>query len=291
MVSKLTSTAFLLLQIPVEVFYLWQFVIFIAMLFSSANLNPSPSKRIVSLVPSQTELLYYLGLDEEVIAITKFCIHPNKWYRNKLRVGGTKDIEIEKIKKLKPDLIIANKEENVRQQVEALSISCPVLVTDVNNYAEALQMIIDVGSLVNRTNEAAALVHQLEQSFRHKKQSPPEPIRACYLIWKDPYMTVGHDTFIHDMMGHAGFINVFAVRTRYPVVTIQEILTSGCQVVLLSSEPYPFKEKHLAEFAGLLPGKRIMLVDGEMFSWYGSRLLLAPDYFHALRQGIRPSSF
>ncbi len=286
MVSKLTSTAFLLLQIPVEVFYLRQFVIFIAMFLSPDHIPNRLPTRIVSLVPSQTELLYDLGLRDEVIGITKFCIHPAEWHRNKLRVGGTKDVDIEKIKAINPDLILANKEENVKEQMEALALHFPVLVTDVNNYEDALQMIQDVSRQVDRTREAADLVHNIGHAFMQRPHNSTA-IPACYLIWKDPYMTVGQDTFINDMMRHAGFANVFAGQVRYPIIRVEEISNSGCKVILLSSEPYPFKEKHLSALRDLLPGIDIVLVDGEMFSWYGSRLLLAPAYFNELQQNLQ----
>ena len=283
-VKKLTSTAFLLLQIPVEVFYLQQFAIFISMFLSSPISENRYASRIVSLVPSQTELLYYMGLTDEVVGITKFCIHPAEWYRNKIRVGGTKEIDIEKIISLEADLVIANKEENVREQIGALQHKMAVWLTDVNNLDEALQMIKDLGKLVNRNKEASELVINITAAFSKNQAYAFPPVLSCYLIWKDPFMTVGHDTFIHDMMQHAGYANAFADATRYPIVTIDDILQSGCKVLLLSSEPYPFKEKHIAELAALLPGIKILLVDGEMFSWYGSRLLLAPVYFKALRQ-------
>ncbi len=242
----------------------------------------SPPKRIVSLVPSQTELLAALGLEEQVVGITKFCIHPNDWFRNKARIGGTKNVNLEKVAALAPDLIIANKEENLQEQVEALAEQFPVYVSDVNNLDDALQMIVGIGRITGKEEESNAIASAIQQEFSQLKISS-SPIRAAYLIWKDPYMTVGGDTFIHDMLEKAGFQNCFADRNRYPAVTIEELQQSGCEVVLLSSEPYPFREKQVAELEAQLPGTKVLLVDGELFSWYGSRLLKSPAYFRSLQ--------
>jgi ABC-type Fe3+-hydroxamate transport system substrate-binding protein len=240
-------------------------------------------KRIVSLVPSQTELLYYLGLESEVIGITKFCVHPNEWVRNKTIIGGTKNINFEVIKALNPDLIIANKEENVKAQIDALQAVAPVWVSDVNNLNNALQMIAAIGNIVAKSSEAEILNSQI--SIRYNELSNITnnlQLSACYLIWRDPYMTVGGDTFINNMLEFCGFKNIFQNANRYPEITIQQIASLNCQIVLLSSEPYPFKQKHIDEMQAILPNTKIILVNGEMFSWYGSRLLQAADYFKTL---------
>ena len=257
----------------------------------SAGLEP---KRIVSLVPSQTELLHYLQLEAQTVGITKFCVHPEKWFKEKIRVGGTKTVDIKKVRALKPDLIIANKEENVQEQVAMLATEFPVWVTNVNNLTEAKQMILDAGALTHSSHLAKKLVENIEDEFLSLSESfassiqlsPISLISTCYLIWKDPYMTVGSDTFIHDMMYKAGFINVFDNCSRYPSVSLEEMEASGCRLLLLSSEPYPFKEKHIEELRTRFPKMKIALVDGEMFSWYGSRLLLVPNYFKKLRTQI-----
>jgi ABC-type Fe3+-hydroxamate transport system substrate-binding protein len=241
--------------------------------------------RIVSLVPSQTELLYDLHLEEAVVGITKFCIHPTEWFRNKTRIGGTKNIDIPAIRILQPDLIIANKEENVQQQIEELALDFAVWVTDVNTLGDALRMIADIGQLTHKEKEAGEMVKKIEEVFVALKIPLPH-IPAAYLIWKDPFMTVGADTFIHDMMLRAGFENVFAHQRRYPAVTMSELKASGCRVLLLSSEPYPFQQKHIDEFQNELEGIKIILVDGEFFSWYGSRLLPAASYFKQLNAVI-----
>jgi ABC-type Fe3+-hydroxamate transport system substrate-binding protein len=241
-------------------------------------------------VPSQTELLYHLGLADEVVGITKFCIHPNEWFRNKTRVGGTKTVNIEKVRALKPDLIIANKEENVKEQVEQLQQVAPVYVSDINTLEDALQMITTIGELTHTSSKAGNLTAQIENSFADLSSSVAQqstPINTAYLIWKDPYMAAGGDTFIHDMMKRSGLNNVFANIPRYPEVSIAQLLSANCQLLLLSSEPYPFKEKHIAELQQQLPQTKILLADGEMFSWYGSRMLQAPAYFGKLIAQVR----
>ena len=244
-------------------------------------------KRIISLVPSQTELLYNLGLEEEVVGITKFCIHPESWFRTKTRIGGTKTINLDKIKHLQPDLIIANKEENVKDQIEALAEVFPVWISDVNNLEEAIDMIHQVGKITDRKYKAEEIVKQIEEGFSSLKTHVfATHIRTCYLIWKDPYMTVGGDTFIHNILTTAGFDNLFATQQRYPETTISELQQLNCDLLLLSSEPYPFKQKHIDELQAQLPNTKILLVDGEAFSWYGSRLFHTPAYLQQLQEEI-----
>ena len=239
-------------------------------------------KRIVSLVPSQTELLHYLGLENEVIGITKFCIHPTNWFENKTRIGGTKNVNIDVIKALKPDLIIANKEENIQAQIEALANICPVWVSDVNNLDDALKMIEAIGFLTATTEKANNLSETIKICFNQLKTQILKP-KVCYLIWRDPFMTVGGDTFISNMLDYCGLENLFTNQNRYPEITLQQLSLLNCKLILLSSEPYPFKQKHIDEIQQTLPNATILLVDGEMFSWYGSRLLQAANYFEALK--------
>ena len=248
---------------------------------------PNTPKRIISLVPSQTELLYDLGLEEEVVGITKFCIHPTIWFRNKTRVGGTKTVNLDVIRALQPDLIIANKEENIKEQVEALAHDFPVWISDVNNLEEALDMIKQIGSITNKKEAAEAISQRIEDAFTNlKSQVSNQRLRTAYLIWKDPYMTVGGDTFIHHMLSHAGFDNLYTSQQRYPETTVAELQALNCELLLLSSEPYPFKQKHIEELQALLPNTMILLVDGEAFSWYGSRLLYTPAYIEQLQKAI-----
>jgi len=256
------------------------------MFITSPRYFKQPPKRIVSLVPSQTELLSYLGLDKEVIGITKFCVHPKEWFTNKQRVGGTKALHIPLIKKLQPDLIIANKEENVKAQVEELAKEFPVWVTDVNNLEESLRMIKDVGELTYKATKAETLIPEIKTRFS-QLPTTNHKLQTAYLIWQDPYMTVGGDTFINDMMKRCGLQNIFADKKRYPEITIDQLSTDDCKLILLSSEPYPFQQKHVEELEKQLPGKKIILVDGEMFSWYGSRLLKAAKYLKALSETLK----
>lgn len=244
----------------------------------------TPPQRIISLVPSQTELLYEMGLREEVIGITKFCIHPDEWFRTKTRVGGTKKYDLEKIKQLNPDLIIGNKEENEQIQIESLMKDYNVWMSDIYTLKDALWMIVALGALVGKNKEATNIKLEIESGFnRFQNSMQSAHIRTAYFIWRKPYMTAGHDTFINEMMKLCGFENVFTDKeSRYPEVSIEEIIVAKPEVILLSSEPYPFKEEHIKEFHEMLPEAKILIVDGEMFSWYGSRLLKAPGYFTSL---------
>jgi len=246
-----------------------------------------PPRRIISLVPSQTELLHTLGLEEEVIGITKFCVHPQQWFRHKTRVGGTKDIRPEVIHSLQPDLIIANKEENDRAQVEQLFPHYPVWISNVATLADALQMIRSVGELTGKTAPALSLAEEITRRFAALGSPAPSP-RTAYFIWRNPWMVAGGDTFIQDMLTHAGFINIFRDQTRYPSIELESLAASGCELVLLSSEPYPFRENHIGEIRAILPKSRVLLADGEIFSWYGSRLLQAPAYFLQIQDSLLP---
>ena len=255
------------------------------MLLTSTKDLPAFPNKIISLVPSQTELLHYLGLQNEVIGITKFCVHPAEWFKNKIKIGGTKNVNIQKVQQLKPDLIIGNKEENVKEQVVALANEFSVWVTDINKLEEAFVMIKNIGELTNKVDQAHALIANIRNEFL-KLRVRAYSVKACYIIWRNPYMTIGGDTFISDIMKHCRFQNIFEDKYRYPEITLQEIKDRDCQVVLLSSEPYPFKKNHINEIQAHLPGVKIVLTDGEMFSWYGSRLLLAPDYFNSLLKSL-----
>ena len=246
---------------------------------------PFPPRRIVSLVPSQTELLYYLGAN--VVGITKFCIHPDEWFRTKTRVGGTKQLHPDIIRSLSPDLIIANKEENDAAQVEALMQEFPVWVSDIKTLEDALEMIRGVGEITGLNQQASELTIQISNNFSENKGFG-KLIKSAYFIWKDPWMVAGGDSFINEMMKVCGFDNIFADTPRYPVVNPEELKGKDCQLVLLSSEPYPFKVKHIAELQLILPDAKILLADGEMYSWYGSRLLAAPAYFRSLVNLITP---
>ncbi len=244
-----------------------------------------PPQRIVSLVPSQTELLYTLGLQEEVVGITKFCIHPEEWFHSKTRVGGTKKLNLERIQFLHPDLIIGNQEENEQQQIEALAAHFPVWMSKIDTLPDAMQMIQAVGNMVNREEEAQVLVESIQSDFK-KLLRPTRLIRAAYLIWKEPYMVAAKDTFINEMLQRAGFYNVFADQSRYSEITLEALAKAQPEVILLSSEPYPFEERHIRTFQQVCQRAVVQVVDGELFSWYGSRLLHSAMYFRTLHGEI-----
>lgn len=254
------------------------------------TLENYPPKRIISLVPSQTELLYDLGLEEEVTGITKFCVHPQNWFRNKTRVGGTKNVNIQKVKALQPQLILANKEENVKEQIEALEKIAPVWVSDVNKLEDAVNMIENIGLLTGKSQKSKVISQNLQNQFQ-QLATQNYRLQTVYFIWRNPYMTVGGDTFISDMLNRCSLQNVFESHERYPEISLEQLKESNVQLILLSSEPYPFKENHIEEIQAVLPAVKILLVDGEMFSWYGSRLLQAALYFKALMNSIQESPF
>jgi ABC-type Fe3+-hydroxamate transport system substrate-binding protein len=243
------------------------------------RLSALPS-RIISLVPSQTELLFDLGLENEVVGITKFCIHPKDKVNHVSRIGGTKKFDFDKIDQLKPDLIIGNKEENYKEGIEKLQKKFPVWMSDINDLYEALFMIQSIGEITGRDEKAYEIAFEIKKNMLSYKASVKK--KALYLIWKDPFMTVGNDTFINEMLKIAGFENIFNDQFRYPVINEEVIRKAAPEIILLSSEPYPFTEKHIDEFRQLCPNANVILVDGEMFSWYGSRLRLATNYFKEL---------
>ena len=212
--------------------------------------SPKIYFRIISLVPSLTELLYYLDLEEEVLAITKFCVRPARWHITKTRIGGTKNVNIALIKQLSPDLIIANKEENVKEQVELLSKDCDVFVSDVSNLSDALNTISSIGRLTGKISAASELYNQIQRKFSGlaEKESLKQKIRATYLIWRHPYMTVGGDTFINDMMAYCGIENVYRDSKRYPQIELEDLKTKQCDLVILSSEPYLLKKSISMKF-------------------------------------------
>ncbi|MFA7273994.1 MAG: helical backbone metal receptor [Crocinitomicaceae bacterium] len=238
----------------------------------------TPVRRIVSLVPSQTEFLHALGLEEEVVGLTKFCIHPEEWWRRKKRVGGTKNANFEKVKALEPDLIIGNKEENEKRNIDQLRSIAPVWISDIHNLEDAYAMMLALGELVGKKGKAASIVAQIKLGFSNLKPLTIK-MNVLYLIWKNPWMAAGKETFIESLLNECGFENAVK-ESRYP--SLQENVFPECDVILLSSEPYPFKEKEKLELSFRFPKAKIQLVDGEIFSWYGSRLLESPNYFQKL---------
>lgn len=245
----------------------------------SVNVPEFP-QRIISIVPSQTELLYDLGLDNEVVGITKFCIHPEDWRKSKIIVGGTKQVHFDLIDELKPDLIIGNKEENEEGFIKQLSEKYPVWMSDVFTLDDALDMIEMIGDITGRSRNAEGIVVDVLAAFEEIKELPNKG-SVVYLIWNDPIMAVGKSAFINDMLKKAGFDNALSEH-RYPELSIERLIELKPDQLLLSSEPFPFKEKHLAYFSKALPKTKISIVDGGMFSWYGSRLIKSAEYFKGL---------
>lgn len=237
-------------------------------------------KRIISIVPSQSELLWDLGLRDELIGITKFCIHPAEMFTTIERVGGTKKLNINKIRALSPDIIIGNKEENEQSQINELKEEFNVWMSDIYTLNDALRTIRSIGELVNKKEQANSISNDIERSFE-KLGSANKSV--LYLIWKKPYMAAGKATFIGDVLNRIGLKNSIEDKNaRYPELSIEEIKKLNPELIFLSSEPYPFKEQHILELQQELPQTKILLVDGELFSWYGSRLLKSVDYFNQL---------
>lgn len=238
---------------------------------------PIHPRRIISLVPSQTELLFELGLNEEVVGITRFCVHPKDWFSSKNRVGGTKDFDPDRIHALEPDLIIANKEENDKDRIEMLSDRYPIWVSDVRDLSQALEMIASIGEIVAKKTKALELVNEISAGFQNLPQLNSSVV---YLIWKDPIMAVGRDTFIDHILESLALHNCLkGMSGRYPELSLEELKSCSPDYLLLSSEPFPFKDKHIQKFQTELPQSKVILVDGEAFSWYGSKLRYSPDYF------------
>ena len=246
-------------------------------------------KRIISLVPSQTELLVDLGLEESIVGITKFCVHPAHLRKSKTIVGGTKQVHFDKIKDLQPDIILCNKEENTKEMVKELEKIAPVHVSDIYTIEDTVELINQYGelfSIQNKANEITTKLIDLVDSF--KSFVINLPIRkVAYFIWRKPWMVAGNNTIIHHLLLLNKFENVFADVSRYPEVELTSFVsTKKPDLVFLSSEPYPFKEKHILELNKIVPQANILLVDGEYLSWYGTRLLEAFDYFKNLHSII-----
>jgi iron complex transport system substrate-binding protein len=255
---------------------------------TSHSFESSP-KRIVSLVPSQTELLYDLGLEDSIVGITKFCVHPYHFKSTKKIVGGTKKVNYEKIRLLEPDIIICNKEENVQEMVEELRKICKVWVTNIVSVEDNFQMISDFGQIFDKRTEARKWNDKLAFALSDFKIfiSDIPAKKVAYFIWKNPYMVAGPGTFIDELLKLNHFENQFASKERYPEIELNKMEEEGdLDLILLSSEPFPFQADDGYEIAKFTHNAQAVLVDGEMFSWHGSRLLKAFDYFKYLHKGL-----
>jgi iron complex transport system substrate-binding protein len=234
-------------------------------------------KRIISLVPAITETMYHLGLENTIVGRTRFCIFPEEKVQKAKNIGGTKDIKLDRIHELKPDLIIAEKEENTKEIVETLEQHYPVFVFEVQNIPDVYRMINDLGIITNRKEEAIQMINEIKNKFDTLANVNGK--RAAYVIWKKPYMVVGKDTYIQSILERIGFVNPFvSFNGRYPVITEEDFLHAEIDYIFLATEPYPFREKHLEEFQTLVKKAKPMIVDGEMF-WYGVKMIQAADYF------------
>ena len=240
-------------------------------------------RRIVSLVPSQTELLFDLGLEDEIVGVTQFCIYPREKVYKRVKIGGPKKFRFEVIDKIQPDLIIGNKEENYLKGILRLQEKYPVWMSDIVTLEDALLMIRGVGQLVNRAENANQIISEIKARMDRLKNYPL--MKVAYFIWKNPYIVAGGDTFITNMLHKCGFINLFSKTSRYPKITLDQI--GETEVILLSSEPYPFNHEDVVFFRRNFPNHSVFLVDGTMFSWYGSRLKYAAAYYRTLREGIK----
>ncbi|MBU2951566.1 ABC transporter substrate-binding protein [Tamlana agarivorans] len=247
-------------------------------------------KRIVSLVPSQTELLCDLGLKDSLVGVTKFCVHPNTIRKEVAIVGGTKQVHLDKIKALQPDIILCNKEENTKEIVEACAQISKVHVSDIFTIEDGLELIQQYGAIFECSDKASRIIEKISSEFENFQQFvKDEPtMSVAYFIWKNPWMVAANNTFINYLLKVNRFENVFEHKNRYPEI---EFSSSGAIVkadlILLSSEPFPFNEIHQKEVQEIITDARVKLVDGEMFSWYGSRLMMAFQYFKTLRLNLQ----
>jgi ABC-type Fe3+-hydroxamate transport system substrate-binding protein len=240
-----------------------------------------PPRRIVSLVPSITETLCHLGLADALVGITVYCVEPREVVAGKTRIGGEKNPDLERIRELAPDLVVANIEENLREHVDTLRAwSIPVWVTYPRTVAQGIELIAELGALTDTSARATRMLAELEPLYGRVVEAAARrpPVAVFYPIWRGPYMTINRDTYIHDMLRVCGGRNVFADRAeRYPTVTLDEVAARRPAVILLPDEPFRFRRAHLADFAGYadvpaVRDGRIHLVDGKPFSWHGPRI-------------------
>ncbi|MCX8111757.1 MAG: helical backbone metal receptor [Bacteroidia bacterium] len=241
---------------------------------------PVHPERIVSLCPSQTETLFALGLQGRIVGRTRYCIHPSEAVKTVPVVGGTKKVDIDLVRELEPDLIIAEKEENTREDVEKLSTIAPTYVTNVESYQEALHSILELGDITGTSSIAQRIVESIEAAFQRIPMAT-RPLQVLYLIWRKPFMAAGAKTYIGSLIERLGWANVASARPgRYPI--IEDPTGLHPDVILLSDEPYPFKAKHIPEVQQWWPEASIHLVRGDYFSWYGVRMQEAAPYLAQL---------
>jgi ABC-type Fe3+-hydroxamate transport system substrate-binding protein len=235
-------------------------------------------ERIVSLVPSLTETLFALGVGERVVGRTRYCTQPPRAVGRVVKIGGTKKVNVERVLELEPDLIVAVKEENGKKDVEALAgAGVPVFIGAPETVDEAVRMLRDLAERVEAPLAEDVLVPVERVAERLRIRTRRGSRRRVFVpIWKGPYMGVGSDTYVHDVLRASGGENVCGGATRYPVVTLEEIESLRPEVILLPDEPYPFSAEDLPGFYALdVPAAkedRIHLVDGKLLTWYGPRM-------------------
>lgn len=239
-----------------------------------------PAQRIVSLVPSATETLHRLGVADRIVGVTRFCVHPSPWVKHVPKVGGTKDIELERVLDLKPDLVVGNCEENTREIFEALDPHVPVWAPLPKTIPEAIADIGHLGMLTGTESVAKAFQAQATDAWEQAK-SQAQSFTYAYFIWNDPWMSISNDTFIARMLESVGGVNVFGDHPdRFPVIDMKGKITAIPDVVFLSSEPFPFKEKHREQLCNdtAIPLNNVRFIDGEYASWHGHRMIEGLSY-------------
>ena len=246
--------------------------------------------RIVSLVPSITELLCDLGLAPRIVGRTGFCIHPGRMVRAIPKVGGTKTVDIDKIRALNPTHVVLNIDENEKPVADALAAFVPhLIVTHPLAPLDNIALYRLLGGIFGREREADDLRLRFETAYGFLATETPVPRNVLYVIWRDPWMTVSRDTYISRTLSLAGFVTVPAsAASRYPEFSLTDDWIAESDWVLLSSEPYMFRERHVAELAALptFAGKAVRLIDGEMTSWYGSRAIGGLAYLREFRRSM-----
>ncbi|WP_178987713.1 ABC transporter substrate-binding protein [Winogradskyella schleiferi] len=241
-------------------------------------------KRIISLVPSQTELLVDLGIEDLIVGVTKFCVHPKHLRLSKKVVGGTKQVNLQKIMDLNPDIILCNKEENTKEMIAELETIVPIHISDIYDLEDCFELIKMYGNIFHKEKRASELISNIRnarEAFQLQIKAKEE-LKVAYFIWKNPWMVAASINFIDAMISEAGFTNAFKVEERYPEIDLNNSKLKEADLIFLSSEPFPFKSEHILELKSKFPEKTVKIVDGELFSWYGSRLLKSYPYFKTL---------
>jgi ABC-type Fe3+-hydroxamate transport system substrate-binding protein len=238
-------------------------------------------ERIISLVPSLTEALFAFGLEQEIMGVTRFCVEPRRGVSGKTRVGGTKSVDIAKIKSLEPDLVVAGAEENSAADIaQLIEYGCPVFVTMVTSVQSAIDLLRQLATITGTTVAARPIIEEAKQAlaFAQAAAAGLQRVRVFCPIWRNPYMTCSRATYMADVIAVCGGRNVFDEHPeRYPKVELAEIAALDPEAILLPSEPYRFTKRHKADFRALtevtaVKNGHIFLIDGKMLTWYGPRI-------------------